>query len=282
MNDVLKQVIELARTLNALDIEPVICGGLGVYLSFFQNENNEPGILRATKDIDLMLTRREIIEQTKRRAIHAVLTEKLGYERRSDIEGCFFRFAKEQSDIPQELDILCPPIEGVNGVQIAGNRVKLVRHQMHGRLTPEACFIEEDTKQITLSDESAGEVKMRVPSPTNLLIFKLHAFRDRIERNNPERVQAHTWDIYAIITLVDRSDFEQGQKFLTAHVESDIIRTAQVIIRNHFSSIYDRGWYALLQTSDFFPARSIQDRRLIVTNARKRLLRWFGIVEPME
>jgi len=282
MENILQQVIELARALNPLGMQPMICGGLGVYLRFFQNEIAESGLLRVTKDIDLMLTRQEILAQTKRTAIHEAITVKLGYKRRSDIEGCYFRFMKEQSDIPQELDILCPPIEGAEGVQIVGNRMKLIRHQMHGRLTPEACFIEEDAKLITLYDESAGEVNIRVPSPTNLLIFKLYAFRDRMERNNPERAQAHAWDIYAIITLVDRNDFEQGQKFLHTHADSDIVRVSQEIVRNIFPSIYSQGWLALLQTSEFFPDRSIQKRRLIVTNARKRLLRWFGIEEPTE
>jgi hypothetical protein len=50
------QLAELARPLNRIGIKPLICGGLGVFLSLYKRQNEARKMLRATRDIDLMLT----------------------------------------------------------------------------------------------------------------------------------------------------------------------------------------------------------------------------------
>jgi len=59
---VLKQLAELAKAFNKIGVKPVICGGLGIYLSFCKSDGTARNMLRATSDIDLMLIKPQVIE----------------------------------------------------------------------------------------------------------------------------------------------------------------------------------------------------------------------------
>ena len=187
---IFKQLADLAESFGRIRLKPVICGGLGIYLCFYKSEGEVREMIRATVDVDLMLTQAQVLEQAKRNAIAEIITDGLGYVVR---EGCeHFQFVKNPE---QNLDILSPPIEGL---KVENYRVKLVKSKLHGHITPEACFVEEDLRTISLdeflpdNDKRSG-LEIQVPSPTNILLLKLFAFNDRDEggRNDPERAQAH-------------------------------------------------------------------------------------------
>lgn len=268
------QLAELAQPLNRIGIKPVICGGLGVFLSLHKQQNEARKMLRATRDIDLMLTERDVSEIAKRDAIANIITIELNYE---VCKGCeHFRFQKGNS---QQLDILTPPINGIN---VQGGRSKLVKSKLHGRIVPEACFIEEDLRIISSSEISPGGLidnfEALLPSPTNLLTLKLFAFDDRYNKDDIEHAQTHALDIYLIIAmLTQRRDYLEGQKFLSRHRDSEIIQRAVSIVDSKFSSVDKLGWQLVLEASSFYPEKNVRQKRERLDDTKRHLVRWFTI-----
>ena len=212
----IEQLAGLAESFNRIGLKPVICGGLGLYLCFHKAQGQASRMIRATTDIDLMLTNTQVFKEAERRAIAETITDSLGYVVR---EGCeYYQFTKEPD---RALDILSPPVEGL---EVDNFRVKIVKSKLHGHITPEACFIEEGLRTVSLKefmsdDERELGLEVQVPSPTNLLLLKLFAFSDRDEgqRPDPERAQAHAWDVYVTIMLTDRDNYLEGRQFLSRH-----------------------------------------------------------------
>jgi len=275
VNDILVgQLSELARAFNRHGIKPIICGGLGIYLCFHNRTGEARGLIRATNDIDLMLTKSHILDQSCAHATAEIITGELRYVAREDCRH--FRFKR----IPnQELDVLAQPVDG----RIIGdNRVRIVKSKLHGRLTNEAVFIHEDLQTIKLADafptsDVDGNLEVQVPSLTNFLILKICAFNDRDEgvRNNIARVQTHALDIYIILMLAKRDDFKEGRNFLARHADSEQIQKVQSIVANKFDSIDQRGWQCVLGTAGFHAGHTIEQRRKKLEDARSRLVRWF-------
>jgi hypothetical protein len=56
MDTIFAQLEELAKSLIAIGVRPVICGGLGVYIRFYDKSRSSEQMLRTTNDIDLMST----------------------------------------------------------------------------------------------------------------------------------------------------------------------------------------------------------------------------------
>jgi hypothetical protein len=265
------QLRELTEAFNRIGLKPVICGGLGIYLLF----RDRSQAVRATQDIDLIITRSQASDRATREAIAQAIVDELQYVARED--GRCFRFTKEPTQ--QQLDILTPPMEVV---ATEGGRVKLIRTKLHGRLTPEACFVEEDLRTVDLAllmpgPLQAGNLLVSVPSPANMLILKLFAFddRDSDSRRDEERARAHAYDIYLITTLAQLSDFTEGRDFLRRHEGSDVVRKAREIVATRFLTLEHPGWKYVLTSAAFYPGRSIDDRREQLDLARRRLLRWF-------
>lgn len=270
----LEQLAELADSFNKIGLKPVICGGLGVYLCFYKSQARD--MIRITNDIDLMLTESQVLEQARCKAIAEIITGELKYVVREGREHLHF-----MKDDYKYLDILAPPIKGFKQDDM---RIKLVSSKLHGRVTKEACFIEEDLRTVFLDEllsetETRYDLEVQVPSPANLLLLKLFAFNDRDEgdRYNPERAQAHASDVYRIITLTNRADYLEGQRFLSRHKDSDIIRMAQSIVMGKFHSIEKTGWRRVLESSGFYPDLKRREKEARLDEARRRLLRWFDI-----
>lgn len=104
-NNLLNQLVDLARAFHRIGLQPVICGGLGVYLLFRERFvlPDRPPSLRATQDIDLMITRSQAEQPAKREAIAAAILRELEYIVCED--GRHFRFNKGS----QQLDVLALP-----------------------------------------------------------------------------------------------------------------------------------------------------------------------------
>jgi hypothetical protein len=277
-SDLSMQLTELAVACNAREISPIICGGLGIYLSFCKKENEVAQMIRATQDIDLMLSSRDLVEEVKRIAIAKIITEDLEYIVRDSMR--YHGFVKEPN---RQLDVLAPPVEGL---KIDNYRVEIVESVLHGRKTDEAVFIDEDLRSVRLSEVLPGADKSEaatvfVPSPTNMMIMKLCAFADRSggARQTDDKAQAHAWDIYVAIMLTDRNDLKEGQDFLRRHSESSIILGTQEIVRHSFSEPDQKGWQAVLQSSNFYPNLNRKEKEEKLEQAGSRLMRWFKIGE---
>ena len=265
---VLGQLVELAKPFNKIGVKPVICGGLGVFLRFRDSDGAAHNIIRATNDIDLMIIKQQVAEMSRREAIAEIIMGELEYVVRAG--GEHFRFIKAPD---RRLDILSPPMENF---QIKEHRVKFVKSKLHGRLTVEACFIDEDLRTIALSNDG---VEVQVPSPTNLLILKLCAFDDRDRDNETERAQAHAFDIYITVTLANRNDYLEGQRFLARHNDWPVIKRVTSIVNNKFNSVDQPGWQRVFETSYFYPNMSVKQKRDELEQAKNRLVRWFTLSE---
>lgn len=262
------QLIELTRAFNQVGLKPMICGGLGVHLTFFGRETEVP--IRTTNDIDLMLTENHIAH---REIVANIVTDRLQYTALE--HGRYFQFQKGE----QRLDILTQPVEGI---PIKGFRAILVKSRLHGYCTPEAVFIPEDLTEVALSQVWPGKdvakgLTVSVPCLTNQMILKLFAFNDRNEgqRRNDAQAQAHAYDIYVIITLAAMNDYKQGQKFLARHSDSEIIQKAKSIVSSKFSSVDQAGWHRVLTTSSFYPDLNVPQKRERLDEAKRRIVRWF-------
>jgi len=272
----IEQLAELAESFNRIGLKPVICGGLGLYLCFRNAQGQASRMIRATTDIDLMLTRTQVLKEAERRAIAEIITGELKYIAREGREH--FHFMKGDD---QYLDVLAPSIEGF---KTDGYRIKFVKSKLHGHITSEARFIEEGLRTVSLrklqpDSEESGGLEVQVPSPTNLLLLKLFAFNDRDDgqRQNLERAQAHAWDVYVTIMLTDRDDYLEGKDFLSRHEDSDIIQTARSIVASKFSAVEKAGWRRVLESSDFYSALNRREKEARLDEAMNRLLRWFDI-----
>ncbi|MBN2589858.1 MAG: hypothetical protein JXA96_08340 [Sedimentisphaerales bacterium] len=271
-DQILKQLIELAAAFNKIGPKPVICGGLGIYLALLDKQSELP--LRTTYDIDLMLIQRQILEDTQRQAIAEIITGDLQYRVCED--GKYYQFEKEN----QELDILTPEN---NFIESDGFRAKIVKSRLHGYITFEAKYIEEDLKIISLSklqkrNEKEENIEVFVPSFTNLMILKLFAFRDRNSgpRQNDNKARAHAFDIYNLITLTSYQDYKEGLEFIERHKSSEIINEAQELVRKNFSTIDSSGWIRVLEnTTTFYPDINMIQKRDKIENAQARLTKWF-------
>lgn len=273
---IFQQLADLAESFNRIGLKPVICGGLGIYLCFNKYEGEAQGLIRTTNDIDLILTKTQVLEQAKCKAIAEIITGELRYIVR---EGREYLHFKKNND--QYLDILAPPIEGF---KTDGFRIKFVRSKLHGHITDEARFIEEDLRTVSLSqflpdNDKRYNPEVQVPSPTNSLILKLFAFNDRDQgqRQDSERAQAHALDIYIAIMLTTRADYLEGQKFLSRHKDSEIIQKARSIVDSKLSSVDKPGWLLVLEASSFYPEKNVRQKRERLDDAKRRLVRWFTI-----
>ncbi|MCF7956980.1 MAG: nucleotidyl transferase AbiEii/AbiGii toxin family protein [Phycisphaerae bacterium] len=275
-NTIFNQLSELAQACRRIDVKPIICGGLGIYLSFCKKDNEIQQMIRATQDIDLMLSKQDLLEESKRKAIDEIITHELEYIVQP--EKKYHGFKK---GLTQELDILVPPIE-----ELPRNnyRLKIVKSSLHGHITAEAEFIDEDLRTVRLSDilEDCLENKeavLYVPSPTNLMTMKLFAFNDRNQgdRKTPDRAMAHAWDMYITVMLTDINDLKEGQVFLSRHGDSRIIQKTKSIIGNYFSQYEKAGWQTVLSSSNFYPALRLVEKEEKLKQSAARLIRWFDI-----
>ncbi|HIJ54002.1 MAG TPA: hypothetical protein HPP66_12755 [Planctomycetes bacterium] len=268
---IFRQLLELASAFKEIGIKPLICGGLGIYIRFYDKQSELP--LRITNDIDLMLTKTQLLEQSRRNAIAEIIIDKLKYIAYEG--GKHFQFQKGN----QYLDILAQPVEGIDTKDF---RAVLVKSKLHGHLTPESVFIEEDLKTVSLlhimpGNEMAKGLEVLVPSLTNQLILKLFAFDDRNEgpRKDEAQAQVHAFDIYTIATLASLNDYREGQQFLSRHNDSGIVQRALSIVGNQFSSVEQPGWLCVLRAANFYPNLNIQRKQEQVDEAKRRLVKWF-------
>ncbi|MFA5424550.1 MAG: hypothetical protein WC374_11910 [Phycisphaerae bacterium] len=219
--------------------------------------------LRATSDIDLIVTETQAKKKANRFAILKAIKGDLQYCVCSDAKH--FMFEKPPAS---KLDILVPPLRD-DDIETDGFRVKLVKSQLHGYLTPEACFIEEGLEKIAVNDYFVN-----VPSISNLLILKLLAFDDRHKRQDTERAQTHAFDVFVMAELSDTADYRQSREFISIHNESEIINKTRLSISENFKDIESSGWEYVLRTG-VFPQLSPQQKHQRLKHAANRLLRWF-------
>ena len=105
------------------------------------------------------------------------------------------------------------------------------------------------------------------------------AFDDRDKKGEAERAQTHAFDVYITVTLANRDDYLEGQKFLVRHSDSQEIKRVMSIVKDKFDSVDQPGWQRVLEASYFYPNMSVKQKRDELEQAKNRLVRWFTLSE---
>lgn len=224
-------LIELLHGLSREKIEPIIVGGLGVYLKRrWVQEEIEAGRrdaliapipdARATDDIDAFL-RLEVLFHPERADFRRVLTE-CGYVARKE----YIQFERPTEDPKRKviLDLLALPVRDPRVKVVNNSRPRRMgeRNQktdppmLHAYPTPEAFAVEDRVQLIPLHGrgpgglEVAGEV--RVPHPFAALCMKIRAAADH-ERTPPAEQKArghkHARDVYLLVAMLSPDEAEE-------------------------------------------------------------------------
>lgn len=250
-------LLDLAHELPKFPSPLYIGGGFGLYLkqrhlerqpalqTLIPGEHWAPA--RTTEDIDLLLPTEIIINPSHMRSIRAAL-DRLDY--RPEVEH--FQFVKQTPLGPVKFDLLtCDvPDEHADKVRLKPPRVQPVEKvQLHAYLTREALALGLAPFEFSLSGRrstgDAAAITAHIPNPFTYLLMKLHAFRDRASDERKNLASHHALDIYRIISMLTREEFELVGSLRTQSARAGPVREAQAIVRGAFRSADSTGMLRL-------------------------------------
>jgi len=255
-------LIELANLLEKQSIPLIIGGGLSLYLrSFLHQKIRSPRypkrvVQRSTKDIDIFLTSDLIVDSEKIEILRDALAS-LDYKPKTK----YFQFTKDislgNSAREVTIDILSAPPRDEDALKtkISKPRIKLVEvYNFHAYLVNEAKGINFGPIAIESVDVSSIGTKISnifIPSGFNYIILKLHAFRDRFEDESVDLGRHHAYDIFSIVTDMDKSDWDNAAAHIIAEKESDYIQSSIGIINKFFCTPTSLGIIRLQENQIF-------------------------------
>ncbi|MEQ9616828.1 MAG: hypothetical protein RLN60_02205 [Phycisphaerales bacterium] len=258
MDVLVTALLDLAHELPDLPKPLLVGGGFGLYLKQRHLEEKEDldtliaGELwppaRATEDVDLLLPTEVIISVEHMRAIRAAL-DTLGY--RPDVPN--FQFVKDTKRGPVKIDLLTGdvPDEHADKVHVKPPRVRPVGDvALHAYLAREAIELGLAPFEFTLrgvrSDDTPAGLTVRIPNSFTYLLMKLHAFRDRVDDERKDLGAHHALDVYRIIAMLNREEYDLVKRLAEDHAASDAVRDARAIVSNSFGSSSSVGVLRLL------------------------------------
>lgn len=260
MDTLVTALLDLSGELPEFPTPMLIGGGFGLYLKQRHMEEEQPPIetlipgelwppARATQDVDLLLPTEVLVSLEYMRSIRAAL-DRLGYK--PDVE--FFQFSKQTPRGPVKIDLLtCDvPAEHVEKVKLSPPRVRPGGNvQLHAYLTKEALALSLSPFELTLqgqrSDGGLAELVVHIPNPFTYLLMKLHAFYDRIEDESKNLGAHHALDIYRIVSMLTRKEYDLVRKLSTGYAASEAVIAASTIVRNAFKNLEGIGLLRLRQ-----------------------------------
>lgn len=258
MDPLVTALLDLAGELPEFPQPILVGGGFGLYLRQRHLEDDVeqqtviPGALwpaaRATEDIDLFLPTELVISADHMRSIRDAL-DRLGYEP----EVKHFQFVKRTPRGPVRIDLLtCDvPEHQSEMVKIKSMRVRPTGDvQLHAYLTREALELGLSPSEFVLrgtrSDGSSGELKVSVPNAFTYLLMKLHAFRDRVDDERKNLAAHHALDLYRIVAMMTRDDYDLVRGLAKRHANSVAVRAAREIVADQFGDNRSVGMLRLL------------------------------------
>jgi hypothetical protein len=258
MDPLVTALLDLAHELPEFPRPLLVGGGFGLYLKqrHLEDGGDErtllPGELwppaRATEDVDLLLPTEVIVSVDHMRSIREAL-DRLGYEP----EVNYFQFVKKASSGPVKVDLLtCDiPAELFDRVKIKSMRVRPTGDvQLHAYLTREALELWRSPSEFVLrgarSDGSADELRVFVPNAFTYLLMKLHAFRDRVNDERKNLASHHALDLYRIVAMMTRDEYELVQELARRHADTTAVREAADVIVERFGDDRSVGMIRLL------------------------------------
>lgn len=262
MEPLVTALLDLAHELPKFPRPVLIGGGFGLYLKQRHLEEQPelqtliPGELwppaRATEDMDLMLPTEVIISVEHMQSIRDAL-DRLGYV--PDVD--FFQFIKQTPKGPVKVDLLtCDiPPEHRSRVKMSLPRVRPVGTvELHAYLTREAIALGLHPYELTLSgtrsDGGAATLVVSIPNPFTYLLMKLHAFRDRVDDVRKNLASHHALDIYRIVAMMTRDEYDLVQELARQHADSAAVQEARNIVADQFGDDRSIGMIRLLKGAE--------------------------------
>ena len=243
MTDLLKDSIrELAVRLQPFGIRLMIVGGYGLVLRVEGIQHSGVRILggrapvsRSTEDIDCFLGAAIISDGMKTQQIRTVLDD-LGYVAETE-HFLFTRAIKtDHATLTVRLDLMAAPIEGelAERVKISGPRIRPKAYDgLHGRLTPEAVFIEDGTMEIDISADQSGLI-VNLPQAFPYLIMKLFALKDGPTSKDPAKARRHALDMFIIWTTMTEPEFIAAEALREKHKTHPLMADVRAITATLF------------------------------------------------
>lgn len=231
---------ELEVTLAESNVKVIVGGGFGLYL--LQCDLQESSVrtiierdawcmARSTSDIDIILETSIIANLEQFRAIRSGL-DHLDYKVKPG--AAYMHFEKSYFDAGRvEINFLTGPIEDpsvTKDIQIKGPRVRPKGAvQLHAYLTPEVFALSDHIQAIS------NRGNLYVPSGITFLIMKLHAFKDRFQKNDQEKAAHHAMDTYRVISMMTEAQFNESKSLLQRKSESTVCSSTSEVVEKYFA-----------------------------------------------
>jgi hypothetical protein len=268
----------LQALLVALEPNPpamVVVGGYGLVLKAEQLRASgartriaDLPIIRATADIDWLLTSEIITDPDATRRIRSAL-DTLGY--RSTVD--YWQFAREVDGDGGRIkfDFLGFAGDGAD-VHLHGGRVRARGFRgLHGRLALEAFAVGETRIRVELHHASARAVTY-VPHPFAYLILKLFALRDRLGEADADDAKYHALDIYKIWAMMTEPEWNEAVELKIRYAGHPLMPEVGRLIALLFRDISAPGIAALISESAVLNVFLARDRILAFVHDLQTLL----------
>jgi hypothetical protein len=204
---------------------------------------------RSTEDIDLFLLAEVISDEGRLGALRDALLAQ-GY---APIEKAhFFQFGKEATHYGQKrtikIDLLAPiPADEDAKARTRRDTIRIRNRKIkdiNAHVALEALTLDENLLTLEISD---GQYTATVysPHPYTFLVLKLHAYRDLREKEAKDFGRHHAFDLYRILAMITKREWEEAEALRDRYQEHDPIREAGQIVKEFFGDEIARGTIAL-------------------------------------
>ena len=232
-----RELRRLAAALAPRGVPVIIGGGYGLLLRQRRVERDGEGDqvptlmevppARATQDLDVFLTVEVLADAEKAEAVREALVE-LGYVVIAGRES--YQFAQpvdETETFPKgvKVDLLAPVPTDMRayptlkteptrrGRKIKNRDVK----GLNAFATREAFTVADGTERVELGPSEG--LYAEIPHPFSYLVFKLFAYRDRMNDDTKD-FRYHAYDLYRVVAMLTEAEAEEVEA-MRAKVETD-------------------------------------------------------------
>lgn len=259
MNDeLLEHFLELQEALAVRGISIILGGGLSLYVNLTYKKGDRFRYpfniqVRPTNDLDVFLTADIIADSVKFESIKNTLEQVLGYK---VVDAArWFQFEKDiglfgsKQTIKVDLLSAPPKEEDLHKVKISDHRVrpKSVKN-IHAYLTEEAKGVKIGKQIIEIPDTFKT---ISIVSNFNYLIFKLHAFEDRINDPDKDYGRHHALDLFYTVARMNEEDWQNAHDHYNLHSKEAYVMKACKIRTSRFSAKNQFGMIRLLENQAY-------------------------------
>lgn len=256
MSSLTTALLDLVHETATDNLKLIIGGGFGIYLKYRAAMKTRQQTLlskwpepRSTNDLDLFL-RTELLIDSRRLLplVHAL--GRLGYK---PVETAkYYQFYKPGPALVEsgslKVDILAgSELSLKNAGVVAKNRraYPKPRIPLHARTLNEALTLEENLQAVSVEGVLSSGEKARedlyLPHAFTYLMMKLFALRDRIHDAEKDYGRHHALDIYTIVAMMTKSDWEECLAMHLKHQTDETLTEADKLVKHLFDNFNTLG-----------------------------------------